>query len=109
MNRDKQINEMANLIKLGYQCPYSFAKGMAEFLYDAGYRKCSDVAEEVFTVIEKEIDMAIESNYRAKRERYNHSVIPNYDNFTAMCDGKIYAMRGLLDFIGELEKKYMER
>ena len=63
---------------------------------------------EIFAEIEKEIEAAIESNYRAKREHYNHSVIPNYDNFNAMCDGKIYAMRGLLDFIAELKKKYTE-
>ena len=73
-----------------------------------GYRKQSEVAREIFEKIEKEIELAIESNYRAKKEHKNHSVIPNYDNFNAMCDGKIYAMRGLLDFIAELEKKYTQ-
>ena len=72
------------------------------------YRKASEVAREIFAEIEKEIESAIESNYRAKKEHYNHSVIPNYDNFNAMCDGKIYAMRGLLDFIEELKNKYTE-
>ena len=81
---------------------------IAEKLIKKGYRKASEVAREIFEEIEKEIELALESNYRAKKEHYNHSVIPNYDNFNAMCDGKIYAMRGLLDFIAELKKKYTE-
>lgn len=34
MNRDKQIGEMAKLIQINYECPFSFAEGMAEFLHD---------------------------------------------------------------------------
>ena len=87
--------------------PCAMAKREAEEYYKLGYRKASEVAEEIFEEIETEIEAAIESNYRAKKEHKNHSVIPNYDNFNAMCDGKIYAMRGLLDFIAELKKKYI--
>ena len=39
MEREKQIEEMAQLIYLNYDCPLEFAEGMAEFLYDEGYRK----------------------------------------------------------------------
>ena len=85
-----------------------FCKLAEHLITEKGYRKASDVAREIFEEIEKEIELALESNYRAKKEHYNHSVIPNYDNFNAMCDGKIYAMRGLLDFIAELKKKYTE-
>ena len=119
MSRDKQIEEMAKSL-----CKYSLTEYCAsgrcenpnclvnakalEVLYEKGYRKASEIAREIFEEIEKEIKAAIESNYRAKKERYKHSVIPNYDSFTAMCDGKICAMRGLLDFIAELKKKYTE-
>lgn len=121
MNRDKQISEMVK------HCPF-YEDGncilceelwvecdtkcdMCEFakrLYTAGYRESTDLASAIFEEIEKEIELALDSNYRAKKEHYNHSVIPNYDNFKAMCDGKIYAMRGLLDFMKELKEKYTE-
>lgn len=126
MNTEKQIEEMAERMaetahlecgkKPCEECKWCGSTNhekadcsdylIAEGLYNAGYRKASEVAEEIFAEIEKEIEAALESNYRAKKEHYNHSVIPNYDNFNAMCDGKIYAMRGLLDFITELKKKY---
>ena len=121
MSTDKQIGEMANEINemdepnahyydetLQDHEAFADCFTIANHLYEKGYRKASEVAEEIFAEIEKEIDAAIESNYRAKKEHKNHSVIPNYDNFNAMCDGKIYAMRGLLDFNAELKKKYTE-
>ena len=125
MSRDKQIDKVSkrkqdylkfkpfadDLRKAESQCEldgvlnrYQTVKNLSKM----GYRKQSEVAREIFEKIEKEIELAIESNYRAKKEHKNHSVIPNYDNFNAMCDGKIYAMRGLLDFIAELEKKYTQ-
>ena len=115
MNRDKQIEEMAN--DLAKICPDLVENSCGQVncvthltlsLSKMGYRKSTDVAREIFEEIEAEMEAAIDSNYRAKREHKNHSVIPNYDNFDAMCDGKIYAMRGLLDFIAELKKKYTE-
>lgn len=42
MSREKQIEEMAELIAFNYDCPYAFAEGMAEFLHDEGYRKQSE-------------------------------------------------------------------
>ena len=124
MNRDKQIEEMCNDLSEGdiefikycrdrrcQECEYYFAKTdceiriLAEKLVAKGYRKASDLAAEIFEEIEKEIEIAIDSNYRAKKEHYG---LPNYDNFKAKCDGKIFAMRDLLDFIAELKKKYTE-
>lgn len=111
MNKDKQIEEIqAEIIRWGENADRTgnYRYNLSEHLVDKGYRKASEIFEEIFEEIEKEIELAIESNYRAKKEHKNHSVIPNYDNFNAMCDGKIYAMRGLLDFIKELqEKKYI--
>lgn len=111
MTKDKQIEEMTKILCTDYdmgKCMvdsfdclegHCSKRERIEALHTAGYRKADDVAREVFEEIEKEIELALDSNYRAKKEHYNHSVIPNYDNFKAMCDGKIYAMRGLLDFI----------
>ena len=117
---NKQIEEMARKI---CPCVYDYNDCKSCDLYEHesclpfniareltgnNYCKASELIREIFEEIEKDIELAIESNYRAKKEHYNHSVIPNYDNFNAMCDGKIYAMRGLLDFIAELKKKYTE-
>ena len=133
MNRDKHIEEIqAEIISWGENADKTgnYRYNLSEHLVDKGYRKIYDdnqrqcvcyalgcqmaedlkkkVAREIFEEIEEEINLAIESNYRAKKEHKKHSIIPNYDNFSAMCDGKIYAMRGLLDFIDELKKKYAE-
>lgn len=115
MSRENKSDELITDVyraKLVYEAemksPEYQAKGEEDFefigkaLAAKGYCKASEIFEE----IEKEIELALDSNYRAKKEHYNHSVIPNYDNFKAMCDGKIYAMRGLLDFMEELKKKY---
>lgn len=64
MSRDKQIEEMAKAICSEYDCVipcqscayYAYANcrdvKSAEKLYNAGYRKASDVAEEIFEEIE---------------------------------------------------------
>jgi hypothetical protein len=52
MNKEKQIEEMAKLLHLNYDMPYEFSKGLAEFLFDEGYRKASEVAREIFEEIE---------------------------------------------------------
>ena len=58
MSRDKQIEEMAIVSKCtatnSLQCPKTTcAVCRATKLYNAGYRKASDVAEEIFEEIEK--------------------------------------------------------
>ena len=62
MNKDKQIEEMAKLLcedcgrttspcaDDGGMCTAVY--GQAEYLYNAGYRKASDVAREIFEEIE---------------------------------------------------------
>jgi hypothetical protein len=68
-----------------------------------GYRKASEVAEEIFEEIDKEIELALDSNYKVKRdaEDMNYGLV-NY------VEGKIHCLRGLLDFLAELKKKYTE-
>ena len=65
MSRDKQIEEMAKAICSEYDCVipcqscayYAYANcrdvKSAEKLYNAGYRKSTDVAEEIFAEISK--------------------------------------------------------
>ena len=62
MSRDKQIEEMADIIDRMEDNAYTyfdepFANGerIAEVLYNAGYRKSTDVAEEIFAEIEERI------------------------------------------------------
>ena len=56
--------------------------------------------------IEEEIVVALESNYKAKRERLANPHIDTADEFVAYCEGKITALRGIEDFIEELKDKY---
>ncbi len=65
----------------------------------------TEVAREIFEGIEREINLALESNYKAKRLKNND---PNSSTFINIVDGKITALRGIDDFIAELKKKYTE-
>ena len=118
MSRDKQIEEMAKVLCVDYpNCVQCICKSIesigdgcttkfdCEKLYNAGYRKTSDVAREVFEEIEKEIKLALDSNYEAKQEHYdNHYRIST--EFIGMVCGKIDALRGMQDFLADLKKKY---
>ena len=52
---------------------------------------------DIFSELESEITAALESNYKAK-------AMDTADDFVAYCEGKIHALRGILDFIEELKK-----
>ena len=82
IDRDKQIEEMAKALtnyeyKLCERLPKDkclltstihaqvscdYCK-IAEFLYNAGYRKASDVVREIFEEIEKALDNSVETEY----------------------------------------------
>lgn len=103
MSRDKQIVEMADdirRIRESYfgQADYLFAKK----LYEDGYRKASDVAEEIFAEIEKNIDVElsiIQKIINAKGGRANGKTV-----LLAKTEMFIEAKK----FIAELKKKYTE-
>jgi hypothetical protein len=58
MNRDKQIEEMAKDLGIAFQLAGTTRFGaVAEVLVNAGYRKASDVAREIFEEIEKETEI----------------------------------------------------
>ena len=60
--------------------------------------------EEIFSEIYKEIESALNSNYKARRERINGCGAR--DMFLNVVDGKIAALRGLHEFIEYLEEKH---
>jgi hypothetical protein len=117
MNKDKQIEEMAKDLDT---CPYIAASigcdkhegsvQIAEYLTAKGYRLASDVAREIFAEIDREICLALESNYKA-RDRRQMIVIAHGSStldreFIEYVSGKIDTLRGINDFIAELKKKY---
>ena len=88
MNRDKQIEEMAKDLGIAFQLAGTTRFGeVAEILVNAGYRKSTDLAREIFEEIERLFDLnALQG-----------------DIFT----GKYFDPE-LQDDIAELKKKYTE-
>ena len=66
------------------------------------------VAREIFEEIESEIELALESNRKAKREHIDKNYYCLHAEFLSAVQGKIDALRGIDDFIAELKKKYTE-
>ena len=92
LKKEKEIEEMANLLISAcgvaqYPCQITCEKCHAERLYNAGYRKTSDVAKEIFCKIENLMDL------------YKYFCDGNYDKEleTAVTDLK-------KKYIGEKEK-----
>lgn len=77
-------------------------KTVNEFAHNAGYRRQSEVAREIFEEIEKEIIAALESNYRVYEKYLNAQDSPTL----LRVGGKIDALRGIYCFIEDLKKKY---
>ena len=92
------------------ECPY--------FTAISGYQEMVDkikaeVAREIFEEIDREICLALESNYKA-RDRRQMVVIAHGSStldreFIEYVSGKIDTLRGINDFVAELKKKYTER
>ena len=96
MNRDKQIEEMTKLIcstcqreldPCGGKKPCRSAIAECNDLYNAGYRKASDVAREIFEEIEKAIDSCV---------------------ITEHFKGSYFELNKFMLGIAELKKKYTE-
>ena len=64
---------------------------------------------EIFEEIEQEIELALESNYKAKNGQMMSEHITNEEReFIEYVNGKIHALGGISYFIAELKKKYTE-
>ena len=84
--KDKQIKEMEKIIqKRDDEAMYA---SIAHSLYDAGYRKSTDVAEEIFAEIEKALDNSVETEH---------------------FKGSWFNMNKFMQSLAELKKKYTER
>lgn len=100
---NKQIEEMA--AELWHNTTIQEAEmcdEVAEYLYEAGYRKQVEV-ETYFETLEKEIEEALRSNYQARADRIEQG---GYDEFVSFIDGKIIALRGIQEFVSSLKIKY---
>lgn len=75
---------------------------VAEYIITAGYRKKEDVAREIFTKLEAEIEPALKSNYILYEKYLNEEDSPTL----LRVGGKIDALRGIYCFIEDLKKKY---
>ena len=117
MSREKQIDEMAKIM-CGFdddECEHcntcSFHNGCAceidaENLYNAGYRKASEVAREIFEEIEEMLNLQAKIVCET-RDKYRETDQPML-SFIAMLDGRIYSLRVIEEHISELKKKYTE-
>jgi hypothetical protein len=109
MSREKQIEEMAkDILKCGcvgtcLECEYATLAEddcacidvkIAEGLYNAGYRKASDVAEEIFAEIEHTARAAI--------------ILLKFEKDEKLRNTKTECYEDLLGYIAELKKKYTE-
>lgn len=72
----------------------------AQVLYNADYRKQSEVVNKLLCEIKEEITAALDSNYRVRGE------LELSDELYYAVNGKISALRGIEGFITELENKY---
>lgn len=112
MSRDKQteIEEMAKIICLSYgkgECRECYdyedcqVTSEAERLYNAGYRKSTDVAEEIFAEIERYLRLNEDIAIKCKEE--------NGEQNREYFKGKLAAylqIRGFVDV--ELKRQYKE-
>lgn len=111
MSKEEQIDKLCNDLNKIFDEEYRerriiTAYHTAKGLYEQGYRKQSEVVREIFEEIRREIKAALKSNYNAKQERVEKQIPDDFVSY--MCEGKIAALRGIDDFIDELEQKYTE-
>jgi hypothetical protein len=107
MEREKQIEEMANAIEQARikatdttnSMNYGFGGWYAKELYAKGYVKASDVAEEIFAEIEKYI---ANLEYQANTQRKTVRV----EELKAQCDWILHEV--IPKALAELKKKYTE-
>ena len=113
MDKEKQIEEMAKYLEtifptkgivggIPIKIKHDY-RAYAKLIYTAGYRNASEVAREIFEEIEKEIELALDSNCKVKRDAQDDN-----DSLVMYVEGKIDCLRGLLGFLAELKKKYTE-
>lgn len=76
----------------------------AKRFYNAGYRKASEVAREIFEELLKDITHGLEIA-RSTRKKFLHNIEKN-NIWVYHYDGEIKALEGMECLIAELKKKY---
>ena len=112
--KDKQIEALKNCLCDVLDFDYNDERGVtkvdakttAEGLYNAGYRKASEVAREIFEEIEEMLNLQAKIVCET-RNKYSETDEPLL-SFIAMLDGRIYSLRVIEEHIAELKKKYTE-
>lgn len=111
----KQIEEMGKLCPFREEdkCNLLEDEGVCDFdcdmcnyadaLYNAGYRKQSEVSREIFEEIEKKIKVLLTLHLEELNKEYIKDT-PEYDRHS----GIIFALQHMEDFIAELKNKYTE-
>ena len=102
MSRDKQIEEMHELSQTiymsGYGLDWKDSYDIGEQIYNAGYRKSTDVAEEIFA----EIERAFFKHYD-EQVTYSSPTLPYHSR-----EAVGFSLNVLFMEIAELKKKYTE-
>jgi predicted DNA-binding protein YlxM (UPF0122 family) len=69
----------------------------------------AETARKIFADIHTEIQEALESNYKARKERSENRHWGRInDDFINRVNGKIESLRGIDDFVSKLEDKYIK-
>lgn len=110
MEKQKQIEELKDWIDsmYGCDCAYFGVDGLmiAEGLYNAGYRKQSDTAREIFAEIERILNATYKSIQVGCHLDMRYG---NTDSPSAMIEhGKLRGVKQIGDEIINLKKKYTE-
>lgn len=105
MSRDKQIEEMADEIKIAhdeqkYLTSDKSIKAIAKHLYNSGYRKSTDLAEEIFAEIEEIVAKEIHrcDSMRAKEKDATERIY---------WEGGRHSLQQARYWLAELKKKYI--
>ena len=106
MERDKQIEEMVKDLHSAYAINKLYTEDVAESLYEAGYRKASEVAREIFEEI---VALMNEVYSSVQYGCYLYGMTKHTDSPSAQRQcGKLEGVKYLGDKIAELKKKYTE-
>ena len=108
-SKEKQIDEMAKVIEQARikatdttnSMNYGFGGWYAKELYNAGYRKASEVAREIFAEIENIILAGI-----SKDEHFREQM--NIETDRSYFEGGANSQRKVLTLVRQLKKEYLE-
>jgi hypothetical protein len=109
MNKEKQIEEMAKDLGIAFQLAGTTRFGeVAEVLVNAGYRKASEDAREIFEEIEKKMNAIYKSVQYGCYGYMRYGSLGTDSPDAQRQLGKLQGVKHLGNAIAELKKKYTE-